>query len=122
MNDERIEERIQTEEISLAHNSDFAVVRKHHRSEEAKEETLRAKNYLRNAEDAVEQNDNSIDGVINNLPEGAEGTASGYVEAQKEEERKSLREEIRRQAEIQSQPTPRPTPRVLYTDGEERVL
>ena len=28
------------------------------------------KNHLRSAEDSLEQNDNSLDGVINNLPEG----------------------------------------------------
>lgn len=27
------------------------------------------KNHLRSAEDSLEQNDNSLDGVINNLPE-----------------------------------------------------
>lgn len=34
------------------------------------------KNHLRSAEDSLEQNDNSLDGVINNLPEGQAGRNS----------------------------------------------
>ena len=75
---ERIEERIQTEEVTLGHNSEFAVIRKHTRDmEKTKEPEIRPTNTLRTVEDLVEQNDNSFDGVINNLPEDAEAGVLG---------------------------------------------
>lgn len=120
---ERIEERIQTEEVTLGHNSEFAVIRKHTRDmEKTKEPEIRPTNTLRTVEDLVEQNDNSFDGVINNLPEDAEGSVSGIADPKKEEEKKSLVEEIKKQAEATPPPAHVPTPRILYTDGEERVL
>ena len=46
------------------------------------------KNYLRSAEDSLEQNDNSLDGVINNLPDGQAGRSSA-------EERPSVLEQLK---------------------------
>ena len=119
MNEERERERIQTEEASLNSDSDFAVLRKLNRDKEAPQEKVRHDNYLRSVEDNVEQNDNSFDGIINNLPDEAEGSVSGA-----KEEKKSLVEEIRKEYEksIQAPPPAKPVPRILYTDGEERVL
>lgn len=120
--EERIQERVQTEEVTLGHDSEFAVVRKHTRDKAEQKETLRQREYLRNVEDAVEQNDNAFDGIVNNLPEGAEGSVSGMEEIKRDTERKSLVEEIKRQAEATPPPTHVSAPRILYTDGEERVL
>ena len=119
---ERIEERIQTEEVTLGHNSEFAVVRKHTRDKEAPQEALRQHDYLRAVEDSVEQNDNAFDGIVNNLPEDATGSVSGVADPKKEEEKKSLVEEIKKQAEATPPPAHVSAPRILYTDGEERVL
>ena len=120
--EERIQERIQTEEVTLGHDSEFAVVRKHTRNKTEQKETLRQRDYLRHVEDAVEQNDNSFDGIINNLPDGAEGSVSGVEDVKKNTERKSLVEEIKRQAETAPAPARARTSRILYTDGEERIL
>ena len=119
MNEERTLERIQTEEAALNSNSDFAILRKLNRDKEAPQEKVRNDNYLRSVEDAVEQNDNSFDGIINNLPDGAQGSVSGL-----KEEKKSLVDEIREEAvkQMPQQNPHRPVPRILYTDGEERVL
>ena len=108
-------ERIQTEEASLNSDSDFAVLRKLNREKEK----VRADNYLRAVEDAVEQNDNSFDGIVNNLPDEANGSFSGA-----KTENASLIEEIRKESERQLQESvpAKPVPRILYTDGEERVL
>lgn len=46
------------------------------------------KNHLRSAEDSLEQNDNSLDGVINNLPDGQTGRSSS-------EERHSVLEQLK---------------------------
>ena len=112
-------ERIQTEEASLNSDSDFAVIRKLNRDKEDPQQKVRANDYLRAVEDYVEQNDNSFDGIINNLPDEAEGSVSGA-----KDEKKSLVEEIRKEYEksIQTPPPAKPVPRILYTDGEERVL
>ncbi len=119
MNEERELERIQTEEASLNSNSDFAVLRKLNRDKENPQEKVRAHDYLRAIEDQVEQNDNSFDGIINNLPDEAQGSVSGT-----KDEQKSLVEEIRKEYEKSIQPAVphKPVPRVFYTDGEERVL
>ena len=119
MNEERELERIQTEEASLNSDSDFAVIRKLNRDQEDPQQKVRTNDYLRAVEDYVEQNDNSFDGIINNLPGEAEGSVSGV-----KDEKKSLVEEIRKEYEksIQAPPTAKPVPRILYTDGEERVL
>ena len=119
MNEERELERIQTEEASLNSVSDFAILRKLNRNKENPQEKVRANNYLRAVEDAVEQNDNSFDGIINNLPEEASSSVSGA-----KEEKPSLVEEIRKEYEksLQVPSTAKPVPRILYTDGEERVL
>ena len=77
MNEEREIERVQTEEDSLNTDSDFAILRKLNRNKENPQEKVRANNYLRAVEDAVEQNDNSFDGIINNLPE--EASSSVFV-------------------------------------------
>ena len=66
MNDERELERVPAEEAALAHDSEFAIVRKHHSHQVDPQEEIRRANYLRSVEDAVEQNDNSFDGVIIN--------------------------------------------------------
>ncbi len=112
-------ERIQTEEASLNSDSDFAVLRKLNREKEDPVEKVRADNYLRAVEDAVEQNDNSFDGIVNNLPDEANGSVSGA-----KTENSSLVEEIRKESERQLQDAvpAKPVPRILYTDGEERVL
>lgn len=113
MNDERQIERVQSEEVSLAHNSEFAIVRKHHSNQIDPQEEIRRSNYLRSVEDAVEQNDNSFDGIINNLPK----------EPEKEPDKPSVVGEIKKQQEeCKCHTSPKPTPRVLYTDGEERVI
>ena len=120
MNEERELERIQTEEASLNSDSDFAVLRKLNRDREAPQEKIRQDNYLRSVEDYVEQNDNSFDGIINNLPDEAKGV-SGVAD----EKKASLVEEIRKEQEktVQAEiPKHRPVSRILYTDGEERVL
>lgn len=115
MSDEREIERVQTEEVTLAHNSDFAIVRKHYSCQTEPQEEVRRINYLRSVEDAVEQNDNSFDGIINNLPEQPEREKTG--------EKASVVEEIRKQQEeCKCQTGHKPAPRVLYTDGEERIL
>ena len=125
MDEERIEERVQTEEVALANNSEFAVVRKRTRKDfdPKKQEVQRADN-LRALEDAVEQNDNSFDGIINNLPDEATGNASSVSDETEAKTKSSLMDEIKRQQEqVQQQAvTSRPAPRILYTDGEERVL
>ena len=112
-------ERIQTEEASLNPDSDFAVLRKLNRDKENPQEKIRASDYLRAVEDYVEQNDNSFDGIINNLPDESDGSASGV-----KTENRSLVEEIRKESERQLQESvpAKPVPRILYTDGEERVL
>ena len=112
-------ERIQTEEASLNSDSDFAVLRKLNRDKENPQEKIRASDYLRAVEDYVEQNDNSFDGIINNLPDESEGSASGV-----KTENRSLVEEIRKENERQLKEAipAKPAPRILYTDGEERVL
>jgi hypothetical protein len=111
-------ERIQTEEASLNSDSDFAVLRKLNRDKEDPEEALRARGYLRAVEDAVEQNDNSFDGIINNLPDEAQGSVSGM-----QDDRKSLVDQIRKEHEMNTQPVPaKPVQKIYYTDGEERVL
>ena len=46
------------------------------------------KNHLRSAEDSLEQNDNSLDGVINNLPDGQAARSSA-------EERPSVLEQLK---------------------------
>lgn len=46
------------------------------------------KNHLRSAEDSLEQNDNSLDGVINNLPDGQTGRSGS-------EERHSVLEQLK---------------------------
>lgn len=56
-----------------------------------------SRNPMRSIEDMVEQNDNSFDGVINNLPEPkpmAQVTAEDVVE--EEQKKKSVLEKIRR--------------------------
>ena len=112
-------ERIQTEEASLNSDSDFAVLRKLNRDKENPQEKIRASDYLRAVEDYVEQNDNSFDGIINNLPDESEGSASGA-----KTENRSLVEEIRKENERQLHEAipAKPVPRIPYTDGEERVL
>lgn len=112
-------ERIQTEEAALNSNSDFAILRKLNRAKEDPQEKVRQDNYLRAVEDSIEQNDNSFDGVINNLPDEAEGSVSGV-----KNEKKSLVEEIRKESEkdIQMPPTFKPAPKIFYSDGEERIL
>ncbi len=112
-------ERIQTEEASLNSDSDFAVLRKLNRKKENLLEKLRAGNYLRTVEDAVEQNDNSFDGIINNLPDEASGSVSGA-----KTENRSIVEEIRKESDRQLQEIipAKTVQRILYTDGEERVL
>ena len=121
--DEKTLERVQSEEVTLGHNSEFAVIRKHTRDMETpKGKEVRPTDALRSVEDLVEQNDNFFDGVVNNLPEEAEGSVSGIADPKKEEEKKSLIEEIKKQAEATPPPVHVPTPRILYTDGEERVL
>lgn len=125
MDEERIEERVQTEEVALANNSEFAVVRKHTRKEfDPQKQEVRHKDGMRAIEDAVEQNDNSFDGVINNLPDEATGNASSVSDDTEAKTRASLMDEIKRQQEQSLQQTgaARPAPRILYTDGEERVL
>ncbi len=119
MNEEREIERVQTEEASLNTDSDFAILRKLNRDKENPQEKVRSDNYLRAVEDAVEQNDNSFDGVVNNLPDEANGSVSGA-----KDEKTSLVEEIRKEHEkgLQAPPPAKPVPRILYTDGEERVL
>ena len=119
MNEEREIERVQTEEASLNTDSDFAILRKLNRDKENPQEKVRSDNYLRAVEDAVEQNDNSFDGVVNNLPDEANGSVSGA-----KDEKTSLVEEIRKEHEkgLQVPPPAKPVPRILYTDGEERVL
>ena len=113
-------ERIQTEEASLNSTSDFAVLMKLHRERETPQEKALQDNYLRSVEDYVEQNDNSFDGIINNLSKEAEGSVSGVAD----EKKASLVEEIRKEHErsVQTQHPAKPVPRILYTDGEERVL
>ena len=46
------------------------------------------KNHLRSAEDSLEQNDNSLDGVINNLPDAQAGRSGA-------EERPSVLEQLK---------------------------
>ena len=122
MNEDRTLERIQTEEASLNSDSDFAILRKLNRDRETPKETIRPNEHLRAVEDAVEQNDNSFDGIINNLPDESNGSISGVADDKKD----SLVEEIRKEREQGLQaaeiPKHRPVPRILYTDGEERVL
>lgn len=114
MNEERIEEKIQREEGTLLADSGFAAVRRYSRDLENSvrkgpepeiPQAVRTNEYLRAAEDAVEQNDNNLDGVINNLPEEAIGSVSGMAEKLKEDEKKSVLEEIRRQAAFITPPT-----------------
>ena len=117
MNEREIE-RVQSEEVTLAHNTEFAVVRKHHNHQVDPQEEIRRSNYLRSVEDAVEQNDNSFDGIINNLPE--EATEDKPKEPKTKE---SVVDEIKKQQEeCRCQTASKPAPRVLYTDGEERVI
>lgn len=125
MDEERIEERVQTEEVALANNSEFAVVRKRTRKDfDPKKQEVQHTNSMRAVEDAIEQNDNSFDGVINNLPDEATGNASSVSDDTEAKTKASLMDEIKRQQEqaAQTVSSVRPTPRVLYTDGEERVL
>lgn len=109
MNEERIIEKAQREEGSLLSDSGFDAVRRYSRDmdhpvkkgpEPETQKAVRTNEYLRAAEDAVEQNDNSLDGIINNLPEEATGSVSGLADKLKEDEKKSVLEEIRRQAEL----------------------
>ena len=115
MNEREIE-RVQSEEVTLAHNTEFAVVRKHHNHQVDPQEEVRRTNYLRSVEDAVEQNDNSFDGIINNLPEQPDSDKG------KVSDKPSVVEEIKKQQEECRCVTSKPAPRVLYTDGEERVI
>lgn len=57
-----------------------------------------SRNYLRIIEDAVEQNDNSFDGIINNEPKQKE-----------EEQKKSIIEKLHEYAKAQDKPKPTPT-------------
>lgn len=117
MNDERELERVPAEEAALAHDSEFAIVRKHHSHQVDPQEEIRRANYLRSVEDAVEQNDNSFDGVINNLPQQTEPDKA------ESKDKTSVVEEIKRQQEeCKCHAAVKPAPRVLYTDGEERVI
>lgn len=123
MNDEeRIEELLRREEIPLMADSGFDAVRKHDRNQKVPEKEIRRSDYLRAVEDAVEQNDNSFDGIINNLPEEATGSVSGYADEKIKEERKSLVEEIRKQAEAVLPPLPSNDTKVPCFDGRENML
>lgn len=118
MNDERELERVQSEEVSLGHNSEFVVARKHHRRQTDPQEEVRRSNYLRSVEDAVEQNDNSFDGIINNLPK--EATEDKPKETKGKE---SVVDEIKKQQEeCRCATIAKPASRVYYTDGEERII
>ena len=55
----------------------------------------RSGNQMRNIEDAVEQNDNSLDGVINNLPQPDETEKARESVLQKLKEREKATEEER---------------------------
>ena len=66
---------------------------------------LSGKNHLRSAEDSLEQNDNSLDGVINNLPEGRAGRSSPEEKPSVLEQLKDLQQSGRTMAP--HQPTER---------------
>ena len=58
-----------------------------------------SRNFMRGIEDMVEQNDNNLDGVINNLPEpkpAAQMTPEDVIEA--EQKKKSVLEKLREAA------------------------
>ena len=63
------------------------------------------KNHLRYAEDSLEQNDNNLDGVINNLPEGKAGRSSPEEKPSVLEQLKDLQQSGRTMAP--HQPTER---------------
>lgn len=58
------------------------------------------KNYLKSAEDAVEGNDNSFDGIINNLPEDSPAEVT-YKKAKEFEEKRQSAWEAERIAKTQ---------------------
>ena len=63
------------------------------------------KNHLRSAEDSLEQNDNSLDGVINNLPDDRAGRSSPEEKSSVLEQLKDLQQSGRTMAP--HQPTER---------------
>lgn len=117
--DERIIEREEPEVGSLLGDSEFVVARKHYHDTVAPQEDARVRNYLHSVEDFIEQNDNALDGVINNLPDP--DPATERAEALKAKEKESLREDLRRQIEETPHELPKGPRRVFFTDGEERV-
>ena len=63
------------------------------------------KNPLRSIEDAVEQNDNSLDGILNNMPEvkpAAQMTSEDVIE--EEQKKKSIMEKLREASAEQDKP------------------
>ena len=68
------------------------------RDKEAPQEKVRHDSYLRSVEDYVEQNDNSFDGIINNMPDDkptAQITREDVIEA--EQKKKSILEELKKE-------------------------
>ena len=77
------------------------------------------KNPLRSIEDAVEQNDNSLDGIINNLPEEkpvAQRLNEDVIEA--EQKKKSIMEKLKEASAEQDKTKPVP----VICIGPEREI
>lgn len=68
-----------------------------------------SRNYLRDVEDTVEQNDNSFDGVINNAPDTSftrDLVGQAEEDLKDPEKRRSVMEKIRQEQERTAVPTP----------------
>ena len=78
-------------------------------------------NPLKFVEDAVEQNDNSFDGIINNAPQvpNSEMVSASPAESRTEEAKKSVLEQLQSSQQSASQGSPKPKCHVCEED--ERV-
>ena len=77
------------------------------------------KNYLRTAEDAEEQNDNNIDGIINNVSDEKERKKEHLLQEETEQEEK---ESVRKKLQEERRQPPNPTGKEVVKEiGEERM-
>lgn len=77
------------------------------------------KNYLRTAEDAEEQNDNNIDGIINNVSDEKERKKEHLLQEEAEQEEK---ESVRKKLQEERRQPPNPTGKEVVKEiGEERM-
>jgi uncharacterized protein (DUF2267 family) len=108
-------ERVQIETVSLISMGEFEPGREQLLETVEPEEIKITQNYLRSVENSIEQNDNSLDGIINNLPDAP----NNATKREEEEIKLSVVEELRTKPPVTPQEVAQETRNV--TKDEVRI-